>query len=415
MKINTDDHIKLKKMKVSREELYKLVWAEPMTSVCKKYGLTDNGLRKHCKSMNIPTPPMGYWSKLKHGKNAEITPLPKLAPENKQSTDLTESEIILTPPLDRNKLRELEISDNDTTVFIVPEVLYAKDPYVIDTIEKSRRESENSYLKKNPYKVKIGPTLDVSVTNTCLHRALSIFETIIRGLRFRGWDIKIKDNLTYAVINSEEIQINLTEKNKQVPNTESSYSKYNTIPCGVLQFNIYYGYRDKDVFKDSAYTKLEDKIIPIIANLEIRAEKIKEERIESERRRIVRENEERIEREFKEKQAAEKKEFKSLFKMAERLHKTHILRQYIASFEEFLSKRDGLDEEAVAKLEWAKAKADWLDPFIGKKDQYLDAYDKNELIQPDCPKKDTWGYYNYSGYYSTPEDSFWSNPWRNRR
>ena len=83
----------------------------------------------------------------------------------------------------------------------------------------------------------------------------------------------------------------------------------------------FYG-RDKDIFKDSAYTKLEDKIIPIVANLEIRAEKIKEERIEAEKRRIERENEERLRREFKEKQDAEKKEFKSLFLMAERLNKT---------------------------------------------------------------------------------------------
>ena len=38
------------------EELYDLVWSEPMTTVCKRFGISDNGLRKHCKSMNIPTP-----------------------------------------------------------------------------------------------------------------------------------------------------------------------------------------------------------------------------------------------------------------------------------------------------------------------------------------------------------------------
>ena len=117
----------------------------------------------------------------------------------------------------------------------------------------------------------------------------------------------------------------------------------------MLHFNIFYGYRDKDIFKDSAYTKLEDKIIPIIANLEIRAEKIKEERIEAERQRIIRENEERLRREFKEKKKAEKKEFKSLFSMAERLHKTQILRQYIATFEEFLNSRGEMNEEVCYK------------------------------------------------------------------
>jgi hypothetical protein len=187
------------------------------------------------------------------------------------------------------------------------------------------------------------------------------------------------------------------------------------VHSGDLHFNIYYGYSEKDTFKDTSHTKLEDKIISIIANLEIRAEKIKEERIESERRRVIRENEERLREEFKQKKKTEKKEFKSLFLMAERLHKTHILRQYISTFEEFVSRDGEITEEIATKIEWAKAKADWLDPFISKEDQYLDSNDKDEIIQPDCPKKDTWNYPSYTDYQRTPQYSFWSNPWRNRR
>ena len=401
-------------MKISRQELYNLVWAEPMITVCKRFGLTDNGLRKQCKSMDIPTPPIGYWSKLKHGKKTEIIPLPKESASNKQSTDLTEKEITLPPPMSRNAIRESEIRSGDTSIFVVPEVLYAKDPVIIDTKEKFRHESENDYLKKNPFKVKTGPALNISVSEKSIDRSLSIFETIIKGLRFRGWGIKVKDNLTYAVINSEEIHIDLTERLKQVPNTEDTYSKYMKVFSGELHFNIFYGYRNKDTFKDTSQTKLEDKIIPIIANLEIRAEKIKEERIESERQRLIRENEERLREEFKQKKKAEKKEFKSLFLMAERLHKTHILRQYISTFEEFVSRDGEITEEIATKIEWAKAKADWLDPFVSKEDQYLDSYDKDEIIQPECSKKDTWNYPSYSDYQSTPKYSFWSNPWRNR-
>jgi hypothetical protein len=390
-------------MKISRQELYNLVWAEPMITVCKRFGLTDNGLRKKCKSMDIPTPPVGYWSKLKHGKKTEIIPLPKESASNKQSTDLTEKEITLTPPISRNAIRESEIRSGDTSIFVVPEVLYAKDPIIIDAKEKFRHESENDYLKKNPFKVKTGPALDISVSEKLIDRALSIFGTLIKGLRFRGWTIKIKDNLTYAVINSEEIHIDLTERLKQVPNTEDTYSKYMKIFSGELHFNIYYGYRDKDTFKDTSHTKLEDKIISIIANLEIRAEKIKEERIEDDRRRLIRETEERLRREFKEKKEAERKEFKSLFLMAERLHKTHILRQYISTFEEFVSRNGDVNEEIATKIEWAKSKADWLDPFVSKEDQYLDSYDKDEIIQPECPKKNSW---EYSNYTSTPKPSF---------
>ncbi|MFZ4465344.1 MAG: hypothetical protein ACOYN5_15970 [Bacteroidales bacterium] len=230
-------------MKITRKELYDLVWSEPITTVSKRFGLSDNGLRKHCKSMNIPTPPSGYWAKLKFGKQTKIIPLPKESEEKKQTTELHEvdlsetQEVKLTPVIDRQKERELEIRTGDTSTFVVPEVLYAKDPVIIDTKEKLRQSSDNVYLNKSPYKNKIGPTLDIYVSEKCLDRALSIFSTVIKALRFRGHDIKIINDKTYAVIHDEQIQINITERKKQDPNSENPRSNYYLIFSGELHFN----------------------------------------------------------------------------------------------------------------------------------------------------------------------------------
>lgn len=30
-------------MELTRKELYDLVWSEPMTTLCKRFGITDNG------------------------------------------------------------------------------------------------------------------------------------------------------------------------------------------------------------------------------------------------------------------------------------------------------------------------------------------------------------------------------------
>jgi len=68
-----------------------------------------------------------------------------------------------------------------------------------------------------------------------------------------------------------------------------------------------------------------------------------------------------------------------------------------------------MNEEIVAKIEWAKDKADWIDPFISKKDQYMDHYNKDEIIQPECPKKNSWDNPSYS---SSTGNTFWSNPSR---
>jgi hypothetical protein len=64
-------------IKLTRQQLYDLVWTKPMYELCQQFGLSDNGLRKNCKKLNIPIPYIGYWSKLKYGKNPEKTPLPK--------------------------------------------------------------------------------------------------------------------------------------------------------------------------------------------------------------------------------------------------------------------------------------------------------------------------------------------------
>ena len=49
-----------------RTRLYEEVWSEPLTKLGKKYGLSDNGLRKVCKALNIPLPRAGHWAKVAH-------------------------------------------------------------------------------------------------------------------------------------------------------------------------------------------------------------------------------------------------------------------------------------------------------------------------------------------------------------
>jgi len=59
-----------------REPLYEEVWQTPITQLAKKYGLSDNGLRKICVALNVPLPPRGYWAKRAVGKSARRPALP---------------------------------------------------------------------------------------------------------------------------------------------------------------------------------------------------------------------------------------------------------------------------------------------------------------------------------------------------
>jgi len=50
-------------IKLSREELFDEVWTDPISTLAKKYGLSDVGLAKICKRHSIPLPGRGYWAK----------------------------------------------------------------------------------------------------------------------------------------------------------------------------------------------------------------------------------------------------------------------------------------------------------------------------------------------------------------
>ena len=62
---------------ISRKELYFMVWAESMLSLSRKYDISDVGLRKICKRMDIPLPKMGYWQKIQAGRSIPMTKLPE--------------------------------------------------------------------------------------------------------------------------------------------------------------------------------------------------------------------------------------------------------------------------------------------------------------------------------------------------
>ena len=314
-------------MEITRKELYELIWKDPITKVADKLGVPAPILRKYCNRLNIPTPSGGYWTKLKFGKPIEIPALPEFVDEvpsidsfqeklkKKQNvadqdrkeqpqdilntkdpinkvnyqlenvpvkTEDAQEEIKyeideITDP--RQKI-QIELKKLNQSLFAVPEVLYAKHPLIIDTKEFFRGEKNSKYLDKNPYKSKIKAPLNISVQSDSLDRALRIYTTIIRLLELRGHKIEVEDRWhTYAIVNEEKIPLQLSEKNKQVANTESNYPKYITVPSGKLKFEIprsSYFRLNPACVEDTTNMKIEEKILNIIAKIEYEAISIKD-------------------------------------------------------------------------------------------------------------------------------------------
>src|SRR5215510_10705082 len=64
---------------ITREELYRLVWNRPMRDVAKDFGVSDVGLGKICKRLNVPKPQPGYWQRIAAGYKVSVPSLPEPA------------------------------------------------------------------------------------------------------------------------------------------------------------------------------------------------------------------------------------------------------------------------------------------------------------------------------------------------
>jgi hypothetical protein len=66
--------------RLSRKELYELVWSEPMKDLSGRFGISDVALKKTCERAAIPTPDRGHWAKKEAGKSSFQASLPERPP-----------------------------------------------------------------------------------------------------------------------------------------------------------------------------------------------------------------------------------------------------------------------------------------------------------------------------------------------
>lgn len=101
-----------------RVKLFDEVWNEPMTTVAKRYGISDNGLRKRCIKLEIPLPPIGHWAKLEAGKT--VMTKPELPPLHfSQQNDSIQTKIIRL--INTSNLTTAELKELDELTLLTPE------------------------------------------------------------------------------------------------------------------------------------------------------------------------------------------------------------------------------------------------------------------------------------------------------
>ncbi|MBP0902933.1 hypothetical protein ACFSKN_07930 [Mariniflexile gromovii] len=121
--------------------------------------------------------------------------------------------------------------------------------------------------------------------------------------------------------------------------------------------------------------KLEAKIPDIMQYFEEQAMQERANDIERELRRAEQQRQQQIEEEIKQIRKNEIEKFNQLLENSTRYRKAEELRAFITAKRENALRNNNLDASLENWIEWANAKADWLDPIISKKDESLGEYD----------------------------------------
>lgn len=368
----------MSKITFTRKELYDLVWAEPTSSIFKKYNLTYPGLKKICTSMNIPLPKSGHWQKIQFGKEVVIEPLPR---EYSGEQEVT---LFLKGEGDQSNLNLLS-PRSILQKGIEDDLKELKAPSKLSTPDTMIVAAKKSLTQKREYGLHDGLAytdsgeLNISVAPENVTRALCFMDTLIKCLRKRGHEVFMKENATCVKIGDQTIKIHLREKHKRVVvPSQYTWDSTRNQPSGILIFQYYdETWRRTDV--SEGRLQMENMVGIIMAKLEIKAKDMKAYRIELEKGWAEQAARRRVEQEAKEKQEKELSDFKGLLQDAERWRQLEILRNYINAVEAKAVASNDTSEKLKNWLSWARKKVDWYDPYIKAEDELLKDVDRSSL------------------------------------
>ena len=208
-------------IRLTREQLYELVWSEPMRNLAQRFGISDVGLAKNCRRMKIPLPGRGHWARKAAGQKVGKPPLPTLPPTDTatpRNTAFQPVPMVLHPiPTHGPAAALLAFEAQPESEVKVPTKLTSPHPLVAETLAAltSKPAQENA-----PEIHQRARRLDIEVSNGLLRRALRIADALVKAFEHRGWPVSLgtgEDRKTYVSILDQKIAFGVRETIKKIP------------------------------------------------------------------------------------------------------------------------------------------------------------------------------------------------------
>jgi len=369
---------------LKREELYKMVWSEPESKLARGYGLSDRGLGKICKRLEIPVPGRGYWQMKKKGLKM---PVPPLRPTKKLNA--TGAYIHRTSKPQREGKEDNETCGLITAEkmpenkIIVPPSLDSPHSLITMTQRSLIGAKADARGLKQP---RARGCLDIHVGQDSIDRAMLIMDTLVKALETRGFDISVHKEPPFSTtvsVMDEVIKFALIEdldrterkltaaqiKEKEKHPWRYSTQEYDYSPNGVLSLRIKNddSLNTRKTWSDGRRQRLEECLNSFVGGLAKAAIAIKHLRTEREQRELRWQEEKRKREEAERIWQEEQEKMKALDREIASWQRSQQIRSYIDAVKKWGIQKYGEikpDSKLQQWLTWATKQADRLDPLV---------------------------------------------------
>lgn len=287
----------------TREELYTLVWSDPILKIAPRYGLSDRGFGKLCARYNIPVPPRGYWAKRSAGKRVKQPPLPRHTDASRQEIHLKEKTGMPRPKPTTSEVHPLIVFEQEpANRLTLPDDLVLNNPMVAKTERLLKRS------RRDPMGLIGAPAggLRIHTSRDQHERALRVMQTLLAAFESRQWPVIATAEGVRVQILDETLGFGLEEGTKKIPHpitfTEQKLidrgagwqvPKTDSVPSGVLTLVITNVRHCRQRWTESPSKPLEQVLNKFMIGVIRAALAVKQQRAEAERRERERQDEER--------------------------------------------------------------------------------------------------------------------------
>lgn len=358
------------KVRVSRQELYELVWSKPMTAIAADFGVSSVAFAKHVERLAIPRPGRGYWQQLSAGGRPRREKLPPAKDGVPQEISLVKHGPRPAPAVVIEPAPPVKVAES----LRAPHPLV---PRLRDGLSTSFKDYGTRSLRGDGHAVlKVAPAHEA--------RALRILDALFKALEARGHELRLREENRYGrktaalevrIQGHEWLEFWLVEHLKQTVLTKEQWAKkrgfdwpyspqYDLVPSGSLaiETNSPGDMPLRRRWSDGAKHRLEELVGDVVVGLEGLAEGWRLAAERRDRERLEAEEAQRKVRQREEQAVHLRKLGEDLEQMATKWQRARTMEAFLVAVEE-QTPTELRTPQFLAWIGWARGFVSQLDPL----------------------------------------------------